>query len=83
MNHTCVKIDLEKLGVRLSRDLGRQVGRGEVQAWLSGRGFTPADNEWWRCADAEMSQLQSDEIKHVRVFTEAGDATFVENSTKQ
>ena len=79
MASTCVQIDLKRLGLRLSQDLGRTVGAGEVHAWLNGRGLKHA-GDWWSCeSDGAMGNLQCDEILHVRNHVTNSGVTFIED----
>lgn len=61
MRCALVKIDLDRLGLRLRVSLGRPFNEWDVRLWLQGAGFTWATGAWYTC-QGSLSALQSDEI---------------------
>lgn len=82
MQRTCMMLDLAKLEVRLSRELGRQFGPADVHAWLNTRGIVSDGGGWWTTTQADLSQLHADEIRSLKLHVKDGPVTYVEEPPK-
>ena len=79
MRRTCIKVDVDRIAARLSRELGEKLDPSAVLSWMQEHRFTPSGSDWWRCGDADLSKLRSDEITQVRLHVSDGAVTFVED----
>ena len=60
-----VHIDVANLQVRLSRTLGRSLGKAEVSAWLAGQGFERSPSriaQEWIAGEQSLEALKPWEI---------------------
>jgi hypothetical protein len=69
----CVRIDLERLRLRLSAEQGRVLSDADVRVWLRDRGFH-VEGEAWACDGPEMrGMLRDDEVTEtITTLTENG-----------
>jgi hypothetical protein len=75
-----VKIDLDRLSLRLRVSLGRPFSEWDVRLWLQSAGFTRATGAWYTC-QGTLSALQPDEIL-ARQNRETNDGvTFIDRDT--
>ena len=81
MPQLCVRVDLEKIGARLSRLHGWHYKRADVHIWLRSVGFKFNGGSWF-CDDGAVNELQDDEVLEVmREVNEEG-VTFIHREPK-
>src|SRR5215469_1108893 len=71
-----VKIDINRLTLRLWRLHGKWVSDGDLRAWLKDRGFTWRNGNWYMCP-APVQHLETDEIIEAQTRVTEDGVTFV------
>ncbi|HEY8747544.1 MAG TPA: hypothetical protein VIM11_06210 [Tepidisphaeraceae bacterium] len=81
MRTAWIKVDLNRLTLRLWRSQGIWLSGFELRQWLTSRGYTWGGGTWYLCQEMPCD-LESDEVITSQVMvTEAG-VTFVERSSR-
>lgn len=75
-----VKIDLDRLSLRLRVTLGRQFNDFEVRQWLERTGYKWATGSWYTC-DGKTNPLLPDEVLARQTRETANGITFIEPDT--
>jgi hypothetical protein len=79
MRSAWIKVDLDRVTLRLWKLQGVWLTGSELRQWLIGRGFTWGGGAWYMCARLPC-ELEPDEIIESQLrFTEEG-ITFVERT---
>jgi len=77
MSFMCVKVDLERLRLRLSHEQMRDLSAADVHLWLVERGLKPQGDTWVCDGEAVHHVLHDDEIiETISTLTEDG-VTYV------
>lgn len=77
MRRDWIKIDLDRLSLRLRVSLGRPFTEWEVQQWLERGGFVWKSRSWFIC-EAGTAALMPDEILARQVRETTDGITFIE-----
>jgi hypothetical protein len=75
-----VKIDLDRLSLRLRVSLGRPLSEWDVRLWLQGAGFTWASGSWYT-SQGSLSALQPDEILARQNRETSDGVTFIDRDS--
>jgi hypothetical protein len=76
-----IKVDLDRLTLRLWRTQGTWFNGFELRQWLKSRGYAWGGGAWYLCQSMPCD-LESDEVIESQILvTEAG-VTFVERSPR-
>lgn len=77
MRRAWVKIDLDRLTLRLRVSLGRTFGEWDVHQWLESMGFI-WKNGWWFVSENGTADLMPDEILARQIRETTDGITFIE-----
>jgi hypothetical protein len=80
MKPICVRIDLDRLRERLSRERGTELSPFEVHQWLNAQGFV-LEGAWHCDSEEGPKSLQPDELLEVVRTTEENGVHFVERQS--
>ena len=78
MRTAWVKVDLDRLTLRLWKTQGVWLTGYELRQWLVVHGYTWGGGAWYFC-QTEPCDLEPDEILDARVRITEGNVTFVEH----
>ena len=73
-----IKVDLDRLTLRLWKSQGTWLSGLELRQWLSGRGYEWGGGPWFFCV-AGPCDLEPDEIIESRIRVTRDNVTFVEH----
>jgi hypothetical protein len=79
MRITWIKVDLDRLTLRLWKSQGTWLGGFELRQWLAARGYEWGGGGWYFCRDGPCD-LDADEILETCVRVTHDNITFVERA---
>ena len=81
MDHTCIRVDMEKLAKRLSRLHGKDYTGPESAEWLEAQSLR-RDGQHWYCEGHSIDALQPEEILELMHHETEGGMTYISHAMR-